>query len=566
MRKFKKLSIIACTLAMLLVTGCSTDSPVVDAPKINTEHTAINYKDIEYVRPDMDALDKMIADAQAIVVQSDKEDELLTAYQAVLDEFTDFDTMKGFVSIEHQININDEFYTKEEEILNNYSSKFDNKMLALTKAILESDYAKSFKEKVGEDFITRYEKNAKLNSPEIEDLKEQETALIQEYQKASVVEYTTEYNGKVLSEDELDFTDPNVSELYFDIYKQKNRACGEVYLKLVQVRVEIAKTLGYDNYSEYAYDALGYDFTIEDAKKFEKEVVSKIPAIDQAISEKYAQQISEVSSGINMKMEDGIPVLQEALKKEFPQRMQEALTYMLDNNMYIFSDDPNMMHGAFSTILSKYSAPFLFINTSDYKDPGTLFHEFGHYSNFYNYFPITWNDGNDLNLAEVHSQGLETLMYKYYPEIYKDNAEIMKYGSISSLMDSVLQGCMEDEFQQEVYANPDMTLDEVNALHAKISQKYIGYPVAYEWVNIHHNFEVPHYYISYATSAISSLELWAIGEEDREKALDMYDDISKFNVNAHYLEMLKSVGLSNPFDSNIMDKIITELNTKVLKK
>lgn len=566
MKKLQKLSIIACTLAMLLITGCSSDTSKIEAPTINTEHTTINYNDIEYVRPDMDALDQSVADAQALVSQSDKEEELLTAYQAILDEIIAFDTMQSFASIEHQININDEFYTTEDELLENYYTKLDNKMLALTKAILESDYAKAFKEKVGEDFIARYEKNAKLNSPEIEALSEQETALVQEYQKASVAQYTTEYNGEVLTVDDIDFSDPNAAVPYFAIYQQKNKACGEIYLKLVQVRVEIAKTLGYDNYSEYAYDVLGYDFTIDDAKKFEKEVASKLPTIDKGISTKYSQKITAVNESINMKMEDAIPVLQEALKKEFPQRMQDALNYMLDNDMYIFSDDPNMMHGAFSTILSKYGAPFLFVNTADYKDPGTVFHEFGHYSNFFNYFPATWNDGNDLNLAEVHSQGLETLMYNYYPEIYKDNAEIMKYSSISSLVNSVLQGCMEDEFQQAVYANPSMTLDELNKLHASISQKYIGYPIMYEWVDIHHNFETPHYYISYATSAISSLELWATGEEDRSKALEIYDNISKFTVNAHYLEALESVGLSNPFDSSIMDKIITEINTKVLKK
>mgnify|MGYP000223011106 CR=1 FL=1 len=70
-----------------------------------------------------------------------------------------------------------------------------------------------------------------------------------------------------------------------------------------------------------------------------------------------------------------------------------------------------------------------------------------------------------------------------------------------NLVDSVLQGCAEDEFQQAVFEDPDMPLDEMNLLHAQIYQDYMGYPLVYEWVDIHHHFETPFYYVSYATSA-----------------------------------------------------------------
>ena len=30
----------------------------------------------------------------------------------------------------------------------------------------------------------------------------------------------------------------------------------------------------------------------------------------------------------------------------------------------------------------------------------------------------SWNDGNNLDIAEIHSQAFELLMFEYYDEIY----------------------------------------------------------------------------------------------------------------------------------------------------
>ena len=95
-----------------------------------------------------------------------------------------------------------------------------------------------------------------------------------------------------------------------------------------------------------------------------------------------------------------------------------------------------------------------------------------------------------------------------------------------------------------------MPLDEMNLLHAQIYQDYMGYPLVYEWVDIHHHFETPFYYVSYATSAVSALELWADALENRDKAMQIYDKLTQYTINVEYLETLKKVGLSDPFSSD----------------
>ena len=132
-----------------------------------------------------------------------------------------------------------------------------------------------------------------------------------------------------------------------------------------------------------------------------------------------------------------------------------------------------------------------------------------------------------------------------------------------NLVDSVLQGCAEDEFQQAVFEDPDMPLDEMNLLHAQIYQDYMGYPLVYEWVDIHHHFETPFYYVSYATSAVSALELWADALENRDKAMQIYDKLTQYTINVEYLETLKEVGLSDPFSSDCVQRVAQALNDEM---
>lgn len=523
------------------------------------EHADLNFEDMVYTRPDLDALDADFDQALSLAEQPEETEALLALYQQILDEISYISTMDTLASLQNEIDLTNEYYETEMNLLDNELTRIDNRMNELTEAILASSHEEAFTDYVGEDFIARYEFNSKLNSTEIEDLTEQENALVTEYKKLLSAEYTTTYKGQEVTLDDLDYSDPNVATPYYAIYQEKNAACAEVYQELVQVRVQIADILGYDSYIDYAYDCLGRDFTKEDAQAFCEMVKEYLVPLYQELDDAYYEGVSLASNSIDLTLADGFPYLEEALSAEFPAAMTEALDYMLDHNLYILDDSPNMMTAGFTTLINDYAAPFLFINTSVYTDPGTLFHEFGHYYNFYLMGATTWNDSNNLDLAEIHSQGLELLMFPYYQEIYGDYADDMQVSVLLDLLYSILSGCCEDEFQQAVFANPDMTIDEMNQLHASLYSEYFGYPLYYEWVEIHHHFETPFYYISYATSAVSAFEIWELGQEDRSLALEAYRSISQNTINCGYLIPLSQAGLSNPFTSDLVKSLADTL-------
>lgn len=108
-----------------------------------------------------------------------------------------------------------------------------------------------------------------------------------------------------------------------------------------------------------------------------------------------------------------------------------------------------------------------------------------------------------------------------------------------------------------------MTIDEMNLLHGQLYQEYIGYPLYYEWVDIHHHFETPFYYISYATAA-STFELWELSELSRPAALSAYRSITQNTINCGYLAPLEKAGLSNPFASDMVKGLAEAISAKYL--
>ena len=116
---------------------------------------------------------------------------------------------------------------------------------------------------------------------------------------------------------------------------------------------------------------------------------------------------------------------------------------------------------------------------------------------------------------------------------------------------------MYDEFQEAVYDDPDLTLEEVNRLFRGISEEY-GYVYgedeeeSYFWVEIPHNFQSPMYYISYATSALSALDLWLRSLEDWDSAVDTYLELAAMGMRRPYRETVEAVGLRDIFRERTM--------------
>lgn len=347
-------------------------------------------------------------------------------------------------------------------------------------------------------------------------------------------ELQLEYN------DTIDRDDLRMSEL--------NRRAGEIYLELIAIRNELARYRGYDSFAEYAYDAYyARDYSPADAAALCEQI--------KPYARRYFQNCyycdafyADMDGTDERTPEELVAMLREYAPRISPVAGQ-AQEYMESHGLYRISGE--IAELGFTTNLSYYNAPFLYNSVSgSIGDIQSCFHEFGHYYDAYINRPENaLTDMGSFDIFEIHSTGLEALSYGWYDEIFGHRAEEARIWCMDSLMYNIVDGCIFDEFQQYVYSHPVETVEELNEAYARIQEEY-GLSAnrksdSYRWMRVSHNFESPFYYISYAASALASVQIWSRSQVDRDAALALYNAlVEKGAYDYGYCELLSEMGLA----------------------
>ena len=151
-----------------------------------------------------------------------------------------------------------------------------------------------------------------------------------------------------------------------------------------------------------------------------------------------------------------------------------------------------------------------------------------------------------------------------YDELFGPLADAARGARLLSVLQSIISGCIEDEFQRAVYDNPDMTLAQMNALYGALVEAY-RYDEIYvtsdkAWVEIPHTFSSPMYYISYAVSAVPALELFTRSQEDWNGTVAQYLQlISEREAYDTFAETLDAYGLIDPFEPQALGALFDTL-------
>ena len=108
-----------------------------------------------------------------------------------------------------------------------------------------------------------------------------------------------------------------------------------------------------------------------------------------------------------------------------------------------------------------------------------------------------------------------------------------------------------------------MSLEEMAKLYYNLSAKYGFYYVSqitslYDWSEVPHLYNSPCYYISYLTSALSSLDLLTLSGEDRHAAVETYMELTTLPSYVPYCSGIESVGLRDVFEKGVPGDIVTE--------
>ena len=332
-------------------------------------------------------------------------------------------------------------------------------------------------------------------------------------------------------------------------YDEETEKIGALYRELVDLHNEEAQIVGYKDYADYAYEAsYGRDFTPDDAAALCEAVK---PYARQYFGSLYYNEATyaDFSADTDLTERELVGLVTQYMPR-VSDDAAKAAAYMEKHGLYFMDSVDRVSDLGFTTTLDQYNAPFIYLALyGDQNDIQSMFHEFGHYYDAYvNPVPDLLLSVGSLDIFEIHSTGMEALSTGWYEDIFGEDADLARIRFLDSALYTVFSGCLFDEFQRVVYADPTLTPEQISQTFVTIARSYglrsFGKEFSHYWMQVNHNFESPFYYISYAVSMLASLQIYEMAENDWAAAADFYNDLVSLGAFDYtYCELLDKVGL-----------------------
>lgn len=555
---------------------------------------------MEYRRPDIEAAkDKYERFTQAL-----QNAETYAAAKAVFLKAQSLEiqlsTVASLASIRNTMDTGDAFYEAEMTFLNENLPTLIPVEKKFTQALVHSAFTADFAKEYGSHFIAILENNLRIQDERIIPELVRESELSVEYSKIAAsctVNFRGEdcnFYGLLRHMESTDRAERREAfEAWAALYAGVSEKLDGIYDQLIAVRCAMAEKLGFENYTQLAYLNMGrLDYSPEHVAKFREQVRTVITPVAARIREKQAkrlgvQKLRYYDEALFYK--DGNPnplgdrdyMVNAASEMygELSEETREFFDFMTKYELFDLETRPGKHLGGYCTSLPSYQAPFIFSNFNGTSaDVDVLTHEAGHAFQCYlgdRLIPITVLQNATSEICEIHSMSMEFFTYPWMEKFFKDRAEDYRYAHLCSAFAVIPYLVTVDEFQHGVYANPKMSAEERYALWHEIEQKYMPWR-DYDgnaflekggfWMQKQHIFLYPFYYIDYALAQICTFSLYDEMKRDRKSAWARYLKLCRLGGTMGYFGLLKSVGLTCPFEDGAVEKIVRGVIQEIEEK
>lgn len=394
----------------------------------------------------------------------------------------------------------------------------------------------------------------------------------------------SQYNNEITSEN------PNTTTI------------AGLYEQLVNKNNQLAVLYGYDNYMTYAYkNVYNRNYTPTQTKAMSAFVKQYIVPLYTSINAKFETAYNALdgndTTDADINLYNGLifdSLFTKTTSKDFDE-VKDAIDLIsnyfkyLDNlNDVMFYDAVEdlfktgnyfvgQVEGAFTYYMPQVGNTILYFDNTDYgegyyhcySNSFTFVHEFGHY--YENVHNLTKSGERPLSFdfCETQSQGNEMMFLAWLGSntTASKGYNAVKYSQLANMLQTVLNATAIDEFEQAVYTGSYEGYTTLNAnnyqdLYDTICTKY--------GINDKENgntywmgvcFDNAAYYISYAMSALPSIEIYAKAV-DKDGGVDVARTayLTLFtNASTDYNTVLAAAGLHNAFE----EALYTELTNAI---
>ncbi|MDO5416931.1 MAG: M3 family oligoendopeptidase [Lachnospiraceae bacterium] len=547
----------------------------------------MKFSEIPYERPDLESIKQQLT----ALTERFKAAE---SYEEARSIFLEKETLEKHVStlgtlaeIRHTIDTRDSFYDAEVQFWNGAQPELSEYLQLWTKAMLEGRFRPEFTEEYGELMFINSEMEFRTFSPEIIPELQKENDLKTAYEKL-LASAQIPFEGKTytlsqltpLKNDADDARRLAAWKAEGQWYKDNQEALDDLYDRLVHVRADISRKLGYESFIELAYDRLGRScYNKKDVEKFRDAVVKYLVPVADSICREQAARIGreypmnfadnalEFRSG-NPKpfgTPDEILAQGKVFYDELSPETGEFFRGMLENEMMDVLSTEGKAGGGYCTSLPDYETPFIFANFNGTQhDVEVITHEAGHaFADWLNRKRVPssyiWPG---LEACEVHSMSMEFFAWPWAEGFFGGDTRKFYYSHLSGALTFIPYGAMVDHFQHRVFEKPDMTPKERHGVWKELLGIYMPwiklddaipfYGEGEGWQRQHHIYSSPFYYIDYCLAQTVSLQFWAMIQEDPANAWAHYMAYTRQGGSRAFTDLLKHAGMESPFDENCL--------------
>ncbi|MDE5621060.1 MAG: hypothetical protein K2I80_11195 [Ruminococcus sp.] len=372
-------------------------------------------------------------------------------------------------------------------------------------------------------------------------LSEEYGSLFEEFVTDDMVEYYSDMDMETVeayAREDYQFMDIYLDDYYEMAYSddlnddEKNLLCAKIYLDILE------------NYeTDTFYEQYSRDYTPEEITELCDVIRSEIvPVYNQLFESLYDFEALDDIIDSPVYFENPF---EEILKyaSELSPDIEKSAKKIIDENLYTIASGYDCYDGSFTVDMPAQNSALVYMyDDESFQSFLTAVHEFGHFhASFYDDI-TTFRHMNNLDIAEIQSQGFEFLLIQFYDDIYGKQSDAMKILKTATMLESVISGFLIGEFEYTVLENrdemsPKDVLECYDEIMGDLSE---GLPFYY----VTHIFEQPAYYISYGTSALASFEIFG----NPDKALELYENIAQIPCNSdeyQFKSALEKCGFSD---------------------
>lgn len=375
-----------------------------------------------------------------------------------------------------------------------------------------------------------------------------------------------------------------------------------LYEQLVNKNNQLAVLYGYDNYMTYSYkNVYNRNYTPAQTKAMSAFVKQYIVPLYTSINAKFETAYNALdgndATDADINLYNGLmfdSLFTKTTSKYFDE-VKDAIDLISNYFKYLDSSNDVMFYdavedlfktgnyfvgqveGAFTYYMPQVGNTILYFDNTDYgegyyhcySNSFTFVHEFGHY--YENVHNLTKSGERPLSydFCETQSQGNEMMFLAWLGSntTASKGYNAVKYSQLANMLQTVLNATAIDEFEQAVYTGSYEGYTTLNAnnyqdLYDTICTKY--------GINDKENgntywmgvcFDNAAYYISYAMSALPSIEIYAKAV-DKDGGVDVARTayLTLFtNASTDYNTVLAAAGLHNAFE----EALYTELTNAI---